>query len=68
LERVPRDKKIEEGAIVSTSALGEVFPAGLLVGEVEKFDKSDIEPFQKVVVYPFFDIEETESVFVITSF
>ena len=68
LERVPQDREIGEGAIVVTCSLGGAFPKGLLVGEIKKVQKSDTKPFQKVEVYPFFDIEELKTVFVITSF
>lgn len=68
LEKIPRDKEIKEGDMVITASLGEIFPKGLLIGEVKKIQKSDIESFQKVEISPFFDIEELETVFIITNF
>ncbi len=68
LEKIPRDKEIKEGDVVITTSLGGIFPKELLIGEVKKVQKSDIEPFQKVEASPFFSIEELETIFVIISF
>lgn len=64
-ELLPRDKEIKEGDLVVTSAIGGIFPAGILVGEIEKVKKSDIEPFQQAEVKPAFDIKNLEFLFVI---
>jgi len=68
LEKVPRDKEVKEGDIVITSSLGKIFPRELLVGRIEKVHKSDVESFQKAEISPFLNIEELESVFIITDF
>jgi rod shape-determining protein MreC len=65
---VPREKEIKKGDLIKTSALGGIFPAGLLVGEIEKVEGSDIEPFWRAEVSPFFELEKLEKVFVILSF
>ncbi len=68
LEKIPQDKEIKEGEIVITTSLGGIFPKELLIGKIKKVQKSDIESFQKVEVSPFFNIEELETIFVITNF
>lgn len=65
LDLVPREKEIKEGDLVITSALGGIFPKGLLVAEIKKIKKSDIEPFQQAEISPLFDLKELEMVFVI---
>jgi len=68
LEKVPRDKEIREGSIVITTSLGGVFPKKLLIGEIRKIQRSDIKPFQKVEISPFFDLEELKTVFIIIKY
>jgi rod shape-determining protein MreC len=68
LDLIPQEEEVNEGAIVVTTALGGVFPEGLLVGEIEKVLKSDIQPWQEVEIKPTFDIKELETLFVITNF
>ena len=63
---VPKDQKISEGDFLVTSALGGVFPPGLLIGEVKEIKNSDVELFQKAEIKPAFNIKELEFLFVIT--
>lgn len=65
LDFVPRDKEIKEGDLIVTSAIGGIFPAGILVGEIEKVKKDDIEPFQKAEVKPVFEIKNLDFLFII---
>lgn len=58
-------KEIKEKDIVFTSSFGGVFPPNLLVGEIEKIEKRDIQPFQKAIVKVFFNPREIKKVFVI---
>lgn len=62
---IPWDKEILEGDIIVTTALGGIFPKGLLVGELKEIQKSDLDPYQKADISSFFNIKETESLFVI---
>lgn len=64
-ELVLKTEQIEQGDILVTSQLGGIFPQGLLVGQIEKVEKRDIEPFQKAKINPFFEIEKIEKVFLI---
>lgn len=64
---VSKEKEIKEGDLVVTTALGGVFPSGLLVGEIGKVFRSDVEAFQQAEILPTFDIGELEILFVIVS-
>jgi rod shape-determining protein MreC len=68
LELIPKEKEVEEGDLIVTTQLGGYFPEGLLVGEGRKVEKLDVEPFQKIKVEPKFNLEELETLFVITEF
>lgn len=68
LDLVPQDKEIKEGDLVLTTALGGIFPNGLLIGKIKEVKKSDVEPFQQAEINLSFDIKEIETLFVIISF
>lgn len=63
---IPKEKEIKKGDLVITSALGGVFPAGLLLGEIKEVTKSDLEPFQAAQIQPAFNIRDLEKVFIIS--
>jgi rod shape-determining protein MreC len=65
---VPREKEIQTNDNVITSALGGIFPPGLLVGQIKEIKKSDIEPFQTAEINPAFDIKELKDLFIIADF
>ncbi len=65
---IPQDKEIKQGDLVITSSLGGIFPKGLLVGEIKEVKKSDVTPYQKADLQPFFYPSNLETVFIITSF
>ena len=65
---VPREKEIKEGDLVETSALGGIFPSGLLVGKIKKVKGSDIEPFWKIEIFPLFELDKLNKVFIILEF
>ncbi len=62
---IPFEVEIKKGDVVVSSTLGKIFPRGLLVGKIEKIIKEDIKPFQKAEITPFFELKETESLFII---
>ena len=68
LDLVPLDKEIFEQDIVLTSTLGNIFPELCLVGKIQKIEKNDIEPYQKAEISPFFNIQQTQKLFIITDF
>jgi len=63
---IPKEKEIQRGDLVQTSALAGIFPAGLLVGEIQEVRKSDLEPFQIAEIQPGFNIGDLEKLFIIT--
>lgn len=65
---VPKEKEIKIGDQIITSALGENFPKDLLVGEIQKVKKSDIQAFQEAEIESAFDIRDLDFLFVITNF
>jgi len=65
---LPKESEIKEQDQVVTSALGGIFPEGILVGQILKVEKNDTESFQKAEVLPSFDIRELNSVFIIINF
>lgn len=64
---IPQDKNIEKGNLVTTTALGGVFPKGFLIGEIASINSSDVKPFQTAQVKPAFDLKDLNSLFVITN-
>lgn len=67
-KNLPREAKIAKGDIVVTGELTKKQPQGLLIGRVSRIEDSDIEPFQKAEISPFFDMNEIIYLFVITGF
>lgn len=67
-ELIPQEEKISQGDVVVSSALGGIFPDGLLVGEVKDVRKSDLESFQIAKIESFFDISQSKNVFIILDF
>ena len=68
LDFVPREENLSQEDIVVTSVLGGIFPEGLLVGRIKQIKRSDVEPFQQAEIEPFFDISQTNNLFVILEF
>jgi rod shape-determining protein MreC len=68
LTLLPKEKKIEIGDRISTSALGGKFPAGIFVGEIEKIEKSDIKPYQEAKIKLGFSLSDLEFVFLVKNF
>lgn len=65
LDMFPRDKKLKEGSLIITSALGGNYPSGLLVGKVKNVKKLDNEPFQMAEIEKVFDLSMINNVFVV---
>ncbi len=68
LDLVSQDEELEEGGLIVTSALGGIYPKGLLVGFIEKIERSDVKPFYEINASAFFDLGSINSVFVILNF
>lgn len=67
LDLVLRDVNLEPNQILLTSGLDGLFPAGLLVGEVESIIGGDAASFKKASVRPFFTSRDLKQVFVLIS-
>ncbi len=64
---IPRGAEIAIGETIITSGLDGFFPKGLLIGEIKGIKKRDVDPFQQAEVELFFDISNTENIFIIKS-
>lgn len=65
---IPPEKEVLEGDLVETSALGGIFPKGILIGKIGKIQKSDIQALYQAEIYPLFDLGKLETAFVILEF
>jgi rod shape-determining protein MreC len=65
---LPKEAEVLNGDLVVTTALGGIFPKGILVGKVKEIEKSDIDPFQTAVIKPGFDWSYLDNLFIITEF
>ena len=68
IELLPQDAVIQQGDIVSTYELGGIFPRNFLVGKVTEAITSDVEPFQRAVLEPSFNISLYNVLLVITNY
>lgn len=66
LELLPQEELLKEGNLIFTTSLSNIFPANLLVGQIKKLIKSDVEPFYKAEVKPSCDIGDIEHLFIAT--
>ena len=65
---ISKEAELKEEDVLMTSVLGGEFPQNLLVGKVGKINKEDTKPFQSADINAFFDLKETDNLFVITNF
>ncbi len=65
---VPKEETLKEGDLIVTTALGGIYPKGLLVGAIRKAQKSDTQPFYQTEISPLFKADELTSIFVILNF
>ena len=68
LDLIPKEEEISEGDFVVTSVLGGIFPQGLLVGQIKKVEKSDIEPWQTAEIKSSFQLKDLDNLFIISEF
>jgi len=62
---VPQEKELKVDDLVVSSALGGIYPEGLLVGRVIKASRDDVSSFYQSEIAPLFDLRSTTMVFVI---
>jgi rod shape-determining protein MreC len=65
LDLVPKEKDISIGDLVSSAALGGIFPKGLLVGQIKEVEEIDVETFQRAEISPSFVLESLREAFII---
>ncbi|HEB13720.1 MAG TPA: rod shape-determining protein MreC, partial [candidate division CPR3 bacterium] len=68
IDLIPQEAVIEVGDVVLTSSLGGIFPKNFLVGRVGEVLQSDLEPFQRAVLDPSFDISLHHLLLIITNY
>jgi len=68
LDLVPQNKDLQVNDLVVSSSLGGIYPAGLLIGTVNKVSRNDVSPFYQAEVAPLFDLQKISAVFVILNF
>ncbi len=68
LTRIPPDADVGVGDIVITSGYGGNFPRRLVLGQVTKVNKRDVDPFQTADIKPAADFGALEIVSVIAGF
>lgn len=67
-ELVSKSAGLQDGDTLLTSALGGDFPKGLLVGQVQNIKSEDTKPFNSAEIKPLFDLNNTETLFMVTDF
>lgn len=68
LDLIPKGKDLREGDLAVTAALGGIFPEGIVVGEITKIRKNDIEPFDQAEIKPAFEINQLSHIFVVIDY
>ncbi len=68
LDLIPRDANLVLDDIVLTSSMEGNFPKDLLVGRVSRIKTEDTKSFQTAELVPYFDVNATDNLFVITNF
>ena len=68
LRLLSQDEEIQKGDLITTTVLGGIFPKGLIVGTIERLEKSDIKPIPEAQISPSFDLTRSETVFIILDF
>jgi rod shape-determining protein MreC len=65
LKYIPYDEDVKQGAVVVTSGLDSLFPAGIPLGYISKVSKRESGIFQHIEVVPFADNAHVEVVAII---
>lgn len=64
---ISKIQDVQEGDVVVTSGMSNIFPKGLLVGKVSHVDRMDVGLFLQIRVAPFADFSMLEEVLVLTT-
>ncbi|MBE7020780.1 MAG: rod shape-determining protein MreC [Ruminococcaceae bacterium] len=65
---VSKEMNLVEGDIVETSGLGEIYPAGLVIGRVKEIKTQPITKTQYAIIQPIENFDFIREVFVITNY
>ena len=65
MDMFPKDKELNEGSLVLTSALGGNYPEGMVVGKIKNIKNFDNEAFKKSDIEAVFDLNAINNVFII---
>lgn len=65
---IPQEEIVQPGEVVLTSGLGGNFPTGLVIGQVIRVERRDVDLFQTAEIHPTVDFNRLEIVLVITNF
>ena len=65
LDLFPKDQELSDGALAYTSALGGIYPSGLVLGQIRNIKKIDNEAFIKADIEPAFNLAQLDRVFVV---
>jgi len=66
LRYISKVQDVQEGDVVVTSGMSNIFPKGLLIGKVSHVDRMDVGLFLQIRVTPFADFATLEEVLVLT--
>jgi rod shape-determining protein MreC len=65
LELLPKDDMIDQEDNIISSNTGGIFPEGFLIGKINKIEKKDVDPFQKIYITPFYKYKDNYNLFLI---
>ena len=68
LNYLPSDTQLEEGDIITTSGAGGMYPANIIIGQVQSVEKSENDISKYAVVKPYEDLQNVKDVQVIVNF
>jgi rod shape-determining protein MreC len=65
---IPQGDTVDVGDVVFTSGLGGNLPKRLVIGQVARVHKSDVEMFQEADIIPAVNLRDLESVMILLNF
>ncbi|HOU45757.1 MAG TPA: rod shape-determining protein MreC [Candidatus Pacearchaeota archaeon] len=65
LELLPKEELVDQEDNIISSNTGGIFPEGFLIGKINKIEKKDVDPFQKIQITPFYKYKDNYNLFLI---
>lgn len=65
MDFIPRNEVLEVGERIITSGMDNIFPKGILIGEIESIDLSQNQLFQRITIAPTVNFSKLENVFIV---